>query len=118
MAGISVEIHGLDGLQQRASEIAGGLGGALADAVAAEAEAIRRDEAEMVPVDTGELRESIYVVSTGDHSAEVHVGALHGIWIEFGRVSADAQPYAQPAAERSRSRWPEKAAEAARGVLE
>lgn len=60
-----------------------------------------RDEAKRrAPVATGELRNSIVSTSvTAGKTAEVHVGAEHGIYNEYGTYKMAPQPFFGPACE-------------------
>lgn len=94
--------------------------GGLAQAVHDEAADIRRDEQAAVPVRTGELQAGIEVRPLGVLAAEVGIfdtELFWAIWIEWGRSSAPAQPFATPAAEQARGRWPKRAADAARAAV-
>lgn len=87
----------------------------LAAAVRTEADDIRANEQSNVPVASGDLQAGIDVRQTGDLSAEVGVydpELIYAVWIEWGRSSAPAQPFATPAAEQARARWPSRAATA------
>lgn len=54
------------------------------------------------PVDTGFLRNSIQMNSTGELSAEVIVGAEYGLYLEFGTSRMGARPFLNPAVEFAR----------------
>lgn len=86
----------------------------LSDAVMDEAEQVRADEQARVPVKSGDLRRGIEAWRTGSLSAQVVIGGpevKYGVWIEWGRKRAPAQPFVTPAAELARSRWPRRATE-------
>lgn len=51
---------------------------------------------ELVPVDTGELRDSLYVAPTEDGEV-IGAGAEHALFVELGTVHMAAQPYLTPA---------------------
>lgn len=90
---------------------------AAARAVRAEAEAVADTERELVPYISGDLHDGITVRQVGALAAEVGIydsELIYAIWIEWGRSSASAQPFATPASEQSRQRWPSRAADAVR----
>lgn len=64
-------------------------------------DAILADARTIVPVDTGELRESGYSKVEGDH-VEVGYKADHAGYVELGTERMRAQPYLRPAAYRDR----------------
>jgi HK97 gp10 family phage protein len=78
----------------------------VAERTRREVRAVPRESAERIaamaranaPVKTGELRDSIGVVETGEGEAEVQVGAAHGPVVELGGVFTPASPYLGPAA--------------------
>lgn len=89
---------------------------ALAAAVQVEARSVQADEQQAVPVATGALQSGITVRQVSELAAEIGIydpDLIYAIWIEFGRSSAAAQPFATPASELSRNRWPQRAGEAA-----
>lgn len=58
-----------------------------------------RDSAKtIVPVDTGELRDSIQILKIGDKKWSIVATADHALPVELGTVNTPAQPYMQPAA--------------------
>lgn len=88
-------------------------------AVAAEARAVHQDERSFVPVLTGELQEGIEARVSG-LTAEVGIwdtDLFWAIWIEWGRKNAAAQPFATPAAELARVRFPQRLEDELRKVL-
>lgn len=52
----------------------------------------------VVPVETGELRDSIAVVET-EGGWQVQVGSDHWLFVEFGTSSMAAEPFMRPAIE-------------------
>lgn len=86
-------------------------------AVVDEADAVRDDERTRVPVLTGELRDGIEVRRLGALHAQVGIfdsDLFWAVWIEWGRQNAPAQPFAVPAAEAARRRFPRRVEQAAR----
>jgi HK97 gp10 family phage protein len=55
---------------------------------------------DVVPVKTGNLKNSIQAISKDDLNAEVRVGAEYGIYVEYGTRRMSARPYMRPAAEK------------------
>lgn len=112
----------------RFPEIAVGLEKAISQVVRKAAFDIQAYAASIAPVDTGFLKSSIYVVTkaastygigvanppqgafmmdevptpNSDQEAIIAVGANYGVYLEFGTVHMDAQPYMTPAAEAIR----------------
>lgn len=77
-----------------------------ADAVAHFANEVEEDAKRLVPVDTGELRDSITVSVEGrgpDAIARISAGAEHALPVELGTRNTRAQPYLRPALRRKRS---------------
>lgn len=97
---------------------------AVNEAAVDEARATHDDEREFVPYLTGELYENIEVwFEDVDGSTVAHVGIRNrelfwAVFIEWGRSSAAAQPFATPASELARKRWPKRARRAARQALD
>lgn len=63
-----------------------------------------------VPVDLGELQDGIEVRDAADGTGK-EVGAFdvgHAVPVEFGTEDTPAQPFAQPAAEGERQRFPKR----------
>jgi hypothetical protein len=56
------------------------------------------DMKRMVPVDTGELRDSLEKGGPG----RINIGAKHGPLVEFGTENMAAQPFIRPAVYRKR----------------
>lgn len=65
------------------------------------ADAVEQDMIDLVPVDTGELRESIHVEGDGD-TVYVSVGTDHWSYNEYGTSKMRAQPFIRPALNRRR----------------
>lgn len=58
---------------------------------------------QIVPVDTGFLRNSILTTQTGPLSATVGTNAEYAAYVELGTATQTPQPYLGPAAEAVRS---------------
>lgn len=86
----------------RLPQIAAGLGARM-DVVAREvAREIEQGARERVPVDSGDLRDSIATtrVALGDYRVEAGAGgAFYGFLVEFGTSKTPARPFMVPAAE-------------------
>ena len=79
----------------------------VADASQETAEAIVEDAKQRVPVDTGELRDSIDARSEGiGYIVEATAG--HAGFVEYGTRRMAAQPYLTPAAEAQRAPFIER----------
>ncbi|MEX1037862.1 MAG: HK97-gp10 family putative phage morphogenesis protein, partial [Acidimicrobiia bacterium] len=87
---------------------------ALALVVKESAWAVIDDARHLVPVDTGNLRDSITYRSKGEHRAEVYIDtsdATYGHIVEFGTSARPEQPFMGPAAERERSQLKKRVVE-------
>ncbi|NWN89186.1 MAG: HK97 gp10 family phage protein [Micrococcaceae bacterium] len=121
--GIKIDLEGLSGLQAALGDAEQRITAELQSAVEVEAQDIENDAKSHVRVDSGDLQDSIQA-EVGDMSSDVapRSGALEGDYEkamvnEFGRSRDPGQPYMVPAAEASRARWPQRAADAVqRGV--
>jgi HK97 gp10 family phage protein len=115
-ARVTIQVDGADALLQKLQSMPEKMRKGAERAVADEADEIAQEMRESVPVDTGALREGIQsehdgltgkAVSTADYS-----------WvIEAGTHRRPARPFAQPAAERSRTRFPGRVSEYVREEL-
>lgn len=65
------------------------------------AEIIAERARDLVPVDTGELQDTIQAVQDG-RSSQVQAGTSHALPIEFGTSKMAAQPYMRPAYEETK----------------
>lgn len=116
---ISAQVDGLGKLRSRVAHLEDEVRGAVHDAARLEARQILDDERELVPVVTGELHDGLEVWLDTDAAGNVtaYVGIRDGVlfwavFIEWGRSSAAAQPFATPASELARKRWPKRARKA------
>jgi HK97 gp10 family phage protein len=67
---------------------------------------IVRDARSLVPIDKGNLHDSIYAEATGNgYEIEVGAGMDYAGFVEFGTSKQQAQPYLVPAIERNRQRF-------------
>jgi HK97 gp10 family phage protein len=82
-----------------------GIDTAAKEALEEEAEAIAEEMRAAVPVDSGELRDSISVDADGSE-ARITADAPYAAFVEHGTSDTPAQPFAGPAAEAARRRFP------------
>lgn len=73
------------------------------------AEDIARFARQRAPVDTGHLRDSITVVSTGPGAYQARVGAFYGVYVNYGTRNMAAQPFWEPAVNEARARLEQRA---------
>jgi HK97 gp10 family phage protein len=108
MANARVTILGIRGLEGRLQsfDISEAVGAAIAEEVAA----IANDMRQNAPQDTGELIDSISSDADG-LSGVARVEAPYAGYVEFGTMNDPAQPFAMPAAERARYRFPNRVAD-------
>ncbi|MCC8160204.1 MAG: HK97 gp10 family phage protein [Oscillospiraceae bacterium] len=88
---MKVEITYDNGLKKAASRIEESLG----EIIAAGAEIVSECAKSLCPVDTGKLRSSITVSSSGNR-AEISANTDYASYVEFGTSKAAAQPYLVP----------------------
>jgi HK97 gp10 family phage protein len=62
---------------------------------------------DVVPVKTGNLKNSIQTETKGDLNADVRVGAEYGIYVEYGTRKMSARPFLRPAAEKVKDEFVE-----------
>lgn len=115
---VRVNVDGLGQVKAAGARAAGRIKEEMRAALEAEAAELAQDAQGNVRVDSGDLRDAIEA-RVGDMSADVapRSGNLDGAYEkamvnEFGRSSDPGQPYMVPAAEASRSRWPQRAQQA------
>lgn len=109
----AITVKGLDRLRDKLAELPAAVREGAVGAVTDETEAVADDMREGAPVRTGELRDSI--VSDVDEAAlagRARATARHATFVEHGTSSTAAQPFAQPAAEASRRRFPKRVRDA------
>ena len=83
------------------------------------AEFIKDRAQQLVPVDTGRLRDSIRVNELGPRSYSVGPGdeVEYAEYVEFGTSRMAAQPYMRPAAELARQEFPRRVARRIRSEM-
>lgn len=101
------------------------LGKASAHTVTAAAKVVRktaldieRDAKALVPVDTGNLMNSITTTRTGVLSAEIGPTANYGSFVEWGTARMAPQPYMGPATDRNEQPFIRAVEDLAAGLLE
>ena len=57
---------------------------------------------QLSPVDTGAMRDSIEKVSLGPLTLGIRIGVPYFIFVEFGTIHQEAQPFISPAVESGR----------------
>lgn len=60
---------------------------------------------DVVPVDTGRLRDSIDILEQGEDYVIVGSDVEYAFFVEFGTVKMEAQPYLSPALDQVTSRF-------------
>jgi HK97 gp10 family phage protein len=106
----NVTIRGMDELARKLKALPEVVEAAARKSVKAETEEVADDMRMNAPFLTGELRESIGAefnpkTITGRATAT----SRHAVFVENGTSDTPAQPFAEPAAERARRRFPDRA---------
>ena len=114
--GLRIKVNGLDRVTGRLDELPEQMRKGAERAVADETHEVTEDMRGSVPVDTGALRDGMQAEVDGLKGQAVST-AKHSFAVEGGTSRQVAQPFAQPAAERSRVRFPDRVSEAIRGEL-
>lgn len=109
--------EGFDDLNVRLEQATGRALQAIVEAVDDETQQVAQDMRDLAPRDTGELHDSIEAIVDGP-SGLVRASAPHSRFVEFGTSVAPAQPYATPASEQSRTRFPKRLSDAVGEELE
>lgn len=109
MATNQIKIEGLDEMKAILRVAAAQARKAAAEATSQEVGLVEHDARMGAPIDEGVLMDSIVGRSSGSYG-EVRAGARHGLFVEYGTYKDPVQPFMWPAAERSRARFPTKAA--------
>lgn len=113
---VTIEVEGLDRLRARLEKLPGEMRKGAEKAVKDETEEVAQDMRDSVPVDTGALRDGMQAESDGLSGRAVST-ASHSWAVEGGTSKMPARPFAQPAAERSRVRFPDRVSAAVREEL-
>mgnify|MGYP003441645901 FL=1 len=123
---ITVKIEGMAQLQRNLQKFADDLGkkgGALDDSLQRSAERIRDRARAIVPVKTGNLRDSIEVkrdaTSESGYTVEVDLEqAPYGVDVEFGNSYMEAQPFMRPAFDEAERQETDEIADELRREIE
>lgn len=113
---VTVTVEGLDRLRTRLEKLPDQMRKGAERAVADETEEVAQDMRDSVPVDTGALQDGIQAETEG-LSGKATSTAPHSWAVEGGTSRMPARPFAQPAAERSRVRFPDRVSAAVREEL-
>jgi len=113
---VTIKVDGLDALRGKLAQLPDQMRKGAERAISDEVEEIAQDMRDSVPVDTGALQGGIQAESEGLTGKAVST-ADHSWAVEGGTSRMPARPFAQPAAERSRTRFPERVSAAVREEL-
>ena len=114
-----VTIEGLDKLAEQLAELPVAVREGAIQATHDEVEETTDDMRRFAPYKTGELRDGIQSEHDEDGLGGNAVStARHSFFVEHGTSSTPEQPYALPAAEASRQRYPRRMREAIGGSIE
>ncbi len=116
MAKQRVTVVGLPELKTALAATVARLNAGATMAVAEEVNAIRDDARRIAPRDTGDLESHIDAAARGAEGT-VKSTSRHAGFVEHGTYKDAAQPYMEPAAQRSRMRAPKRFAEILRTAL-
>lgn len=109
-------LEGLPGLKVALAKKAEELHAAAAVVVAQEVDEIHDDAVRQAPRDKGDLQRGIRTEVVGAEGT-VKSTSRHAGFVEHGTYKDKAQPYMQPAAEKSRRRLPKRAVDIIRAAL-
>lgn len=115
-SGVTIKVSGLDALLGKLDQLPEQMRRGAERAVADETGEVAQDMRDAVPVDTGELQDGIRTEVDGLRGEAIS-GASHSWAVEGGTSKMPARPFAQPAAEKSRTRFSGRVSEAVRGEL-
>lgn len=113
---VTITVEGMDKLRSRLEGLPDQMRKGAERAVADETEEVAQDMRDAVPVDTGALQDGIQAEAEGLTGRAVSTAA-HSWAVEGGTSRMPARPFAQPAAERSRTRFPDRVNAAVREEL-
>jgi HK97 gp10 family phage protein len=105
--GETVTVIGIETLSRVLNKLPKQIGTAARTAVRDETELVVEDMRRTAPRRTGELARSIQA-EIKDLEGKAVATARHAIFVEYGTSSTPEQPFAGPAAERSRRRFPKR----------
>lgn len=115
-AKVKLEVRGLDALLGKLDALPDQMRASAERAVVDETEEVTQDMRDGAPFLTGELREGMQSEVDGLSGRAVST-ARHSQFVENGTSRSPAQPFAGPAAERSRDRFPGRVTEYVKGEL-
>lgn len=115
-SGLTIKVSGLDALMSELTGLPDKMRKGAERAVADETEEVTQEMRDSVPVVTGALRDGMQAEVDGLSGRAVST-APHSFAVESGTSRQPAQPFAQPAAERSRVRFPDRVAGEVRGEI-
>ncbi|ROO51463.1 HK97 gp10 family phage protein [Micromonospora sp. Llam0] len=109
----TVQVAGMDLLGRRLDRMPAAVQEGARRAVAAETRETADDMREGAPRDTGALAESVQEeIDAGGLTGRAVATARHATFVEHGTEDTPEQPFAQPAAERARRRFPARVKQA------
>ena len=83
------------------------------------AKQIEQEISKRAAVDTGELRDSVKVTAVGGKKPRMEVRTVeHGLYVEFGTVNMEAQPFIRPVIQGQRNSILKRIAQIGRKELE
>ncbi|MDA2805704.1 HK97-gp10 family putative phage morphogenesis protein [Nocardiopsis suaedae] len=105
-------MHGLKALEKKLKELPDEIHAGAKEATTESVEAVYKDMRENVPRNSGMLRGAIGKRVSGALRGRVGIFGRKRAWwgalVEFGTSKTPAQPFAQPAAEAEKPRYPER----------
>ncbi|MEU8264916.1 HK97-gp10 family putative phage morphogenesis protein [Micromonospora sp. NPDC048999] len=114
----AVTVEGMDKLARVLKGLPAAVGEGARKAVREETGEVVADMRRTAPRDTGELIASMHPVITNDGlSGQAVATARHATFVEHGTEDTPEQPFATPAAERSRKRFPDRIKTEVGGML-
>lgn len=109
MAPKSVTADGMGLLSKKLDQLPRVIRAGIRRAVKQETEAVADDMRRSAPRDSGELIDSVQTeIGERGIGGKAVAKARHATFVEHGTEDTPAQPFAQPAAERSRKRFPDR----------
>lgn len=120
--GIRMEVEGIDALYAACRRLKGNVRKGTLNAVLESARAVEAEMLKRVPVKTGHLK-SVINSRSDKRRISANVGprsfrkAHYGYWQEFGTSKMKAQPFARPAADKERKKFPNRLRKALRKTL-
>lgn len=114
----TVTVDGMGLLAKKLDQLPKAIREGLRTAVTDETKAVADDMRKNAPRDSGDLARSIQSETTSDGlGGTATATARHATFVEHGTSDTPEQPFAQPAAERSRQRFPGRVRESVNGEL-